>query len=135
LVAVCAAPVAVQAANTPLVVSEPWIRAVGGATPAAAYFMLSNTSGKPHVLKGFSSPACGALMMHESRTVNGVSSMIMVDQRVVPPHGRIVFSPGGYHLMCTSPSKAVRPGQRIPITLRFADGRSLVVRFTVRPLG
>jgi hypothetical protein len=117
-----------------LTVGDPWIRAVGS-TPAAAYFTLSNTSGKPEVLVGVSSPACGKLTMHQSRNVNGVESMVMVAQRVVPPHGRIDFNPGGYHLMCMSPSKAVRPGAQIPIVLRFADRQRLKASFPVRPLG
>jgi hypothetical protein len=137
VLALCVAPVIAQAAGAPsmLVVSAPWIRAVGGLTPAAAYFTLSNTSSKPEVLVGVSSPACGKLTMHQSRDVNGVESMVMVAQRPVPAHGRIVFAPGGYHLMCMSPSKAVRLGAQVPIVLRFADGQRLSVSFPVRPLG
>lgn len=136
-VALCTAPTGVLAAAVapPLAVSKPWIRAVGGPTPAAAYFTLSNTSNKPLVLVGFTSPDCGELMMHQSRNVNGVESMAMIAQRIVPAHGQIVFSPGAYHLMCTSPSKAVKPGAWVPITLRFGDGQRLLVRFPVRPLG
>jgi copper(I)-binding protein len=137
VLALCVAPLAARAARgaTPLAISGPWIRTVGGATPAAAYFTLSNASDRSVVLVDFSSPECGQLMMHQSRTINGVSSMTMVAQRIVPAHGQIIFSPGGYHLMCLSPSKAVRAGARIPITLRFADGQQLMVRFPVRPLG
>lgn len=108
---------------------------MGGLTPASAYFTLSHAADKPDVLTGFSSPDCGELMMHQSRTVNGVASMAMVARRIVPAHGQVVFSPGGYHLMCISPSMAVRPGARIPVTLRFADGQRLLVRFPVRPPG
>lgn len=127
--------VTLAGAAAPLTVSQPWVRVVAGPTPAAAYFTLSNASGTPAVLVGASSPDCAALMMHQSRNVNGVESMTMVARRTVPPHGRIVFSPGGFHLMCMSPSKAVRPGGSLPITLRFGDGRRLTARFPVRPLG
>lgn len=137
LLALCAAPMIAHATRVPsdLAVSDPWIRAVVGPTPAAAYFTLSNTSDKPEILVGVSSPDCGKLTMHQSRNVNGVESMSLVAQRPVPPHGRIVFAPGGYHLMCMSPSKAVRPGALVPVALRFADGQKLSVRFPVRPLG
>jgi hypothetical protein len=135
--ALCAAPAA-QAANAAsplLTVSKPWVRALGGPTPAAAYFTLSNASDRPRALVGVSSPDCGQLMMHQSRNVNGVDSMAMVTQRIVPPHGQIVFAPGGYHLMCMSPSSAVRPGGQIRVTLRFADGQRLLVGFAVRGPG
>jgi hypothetical protein len=118
-----------------LTVSKPWVRALAGPTPAAAYFTLSNASNRPRVLVGAASPDCGELMMHQSRNANGVDSMAMVAQRAVPPHGQIVFEPGRYHLMCMSPSRAVRPGGRIPITLRFADGERLRVAFPVRGPG
>jgi hypothetical protein len=131
----CVMATAAAAANPPLVVSGAWVRALGGAAPAAGYFTLSNTSGKVRVLDGASSPDCSALTMHQSRTIDGVSSMIGVARRAVPPHEQIIFAPGGYHLMCMSPSKAVRPGHWIPIALRFADGERLRVRFAVRPLG
>lgn len=133
----CALPMIAQAAGATsgLTVSGPWMRAIGGHTPAAAYFTLSNASSRPKVLVGVSSPACGKLTMHQSRNVKGVESMVMVAQRPVPPHGRIDFAPGGYHLMCMSPSKAVRPGAEVPVVLRFAKGEQLRVRFPVRPLG
>lgn len=111
------------------------MRAIPAPVPAAAYFTLSNASATPRTLVGLSSPDCGELMMHESRNVNGVASMVRVPQRIVPPHGRITFAPGGYHLMCMSPSKAVKPGARIPITLRFADGERLLASFPVRAPG
>jgi copper(I)-binding protein len=137
MLVLCAAPTLAQAASAPsdLAVSDPWIRVVGGNTPAAAYFTLSNASDRPEVLVGASSPACGKLTMHQSRNENGVESMVMVAERPVPSHGKIVFAPGGYHLMCMSPSKAVRTGARVPIVLSFADGQRLRVRFPVRPLG
>lgn len=122
-------------AASPLVVSDPWMRAIAAPVPVAAYFTLSNASGRPRTLVGLASPDCGEVMMHLSRNLRGVDSMVMVARRIVPPHGRIAFAPGGYHLMCMSPSKAVKPGARIPVTLRFADGERLLVRFPVRAPG
>lgn len=137
LLALCATPMLAQAggAHAGLAVGDPWLRVVGGPTPAAAYFTLSNSSAMPEVLVGASSPDCGKLSIHQSRNVNGVESMVMVARRPVPPHGRITFAPGGYHLMCMSPSKGVKKGAQVPIVLHFADGQGLRVLFPVRPLG
>lgn len=113
VLALCTGLAAARAsvAASSLVVSDPWMRAIAAPVPAAAYFILSNTSDTPRTLVGLSSPDCGELMMHQSRNVNGVGAMVMVARRIAPPHGRIVFAPGGYHLMCLSPSKAVKPGR------------------------
>jgi copper(I)-binding protein len=50
----------------------------------------------------------------------------------VPAHGSARFEPGGYHLMCTSPSAKVAPGARIPVTLSFEDKLTLTKSFEVR---
>lgn len=130
---VAVAAVRVTAATSRPTVTNAWISTVGPSAPAAAYFTLSNPSAKTRVMVGVSSPDCGALMMHQSRSVNKVDVMAVVAQRIVPAHGQIVFAPGGFHLMCQSPSKALRPGAHIPITLRFSDGRHLRAWFPVRP--
>lgn len=119
-----------------LSVSGGWIRSLPGATPAAAYFVLHNNTATPRVLVGASSPACASLMIHQSHDVGGVETMSAVPRLPVPAHGEVRFSPGGYHLMCMSPTKLARPGAFAPVTLRFAGGASLTARFAVRgPLG
>ena len=100
--------------------------------PAAGYFTLSNASGTPETLIGAASPACGMLMLHRSVDQGGQERMVMVDKVPVPPQGKVSFMPGSYHLMCMSPTTAMRPGQSVPVTLRFADGGLLTARFPVR---
>jgi hypothetical protein len=121
-----------QAAASGLALSDPWIRAVMPSRPAAGYFTLSNDSAVGQALVGADSPACGMLMLHQSLNESGVERMAMVKSIPVPAHGSVKFAPGGFHLMCMSPSKAVTPGHSIPITLRFADGGTLAASFPVR---
>ncbi|HUA25619.1 MAG TPA: copper chaperone PCu(A)C [Steroidobacteraceae bacterium] len=115
-----------------LTVSGAWMRFIMPSVPAAAYFRLSNKSGKPRVLIGGDSPACGMIMLHESVVQNGMDRMVMLKSIHVPAHGHVDFAPGHYHLMCTAPSKEVSPGHRVTISLRFADGERISARFTVR---
>jgi hypothetical protein len=100
--------------------------------PAAGYFTLSNPTGAAHTLTGAASPACGMLMLHRSVDESGRERMEMVQSVSIPAHGKVTFAPGGYHLMCMSPSKAMTPGHSVPVTLRFADGGSLTASFPVR---
>ena len=72
------------------------------------------------------------LMLHRSISQNGQERMVMVQSVAVPPHGKVSFMPGGYHLMCMSPSAEMRPGRSVPVTLRFADGGTLTATFPVR---
>jgi periplasmic copper chaperone A len=119
------------AGNPALTVSRPWIRFLTPQIPAAGYFSLHNNSGQPAVLTGASSRDCGQLMLHRSMEKGGMAQMDMVAAITVPAHGSVSFQPGGYHLMCTSPSAAVTPGQHVPVTLQFTDGSSLSVDFPV----
>jgi copper(I)-binding protein len=121
-----------NAAQQGLILSGQWLRMVIPSRPAAGYFHLSNNSAKAHELVGASSDACGSLTLHESISRGGVDRMIDVKSVAVPAHGSITFAPGGYHLMCLSPSPSVKRGSSITVTLRFADGGTLVSNFPVR---
>jgi copper(I)-binding protein len=113
-------------------VASPWIRFINPTTPAAGYFTVTNAGARPVVITGASSPDCGSLMLHQSRNVNGVEHMEMVPSVTVPAHGSVKFAPGGYHLMCMSPSANITPGRTVPVTLTFADHRTMTKPFIVR---
>jgi copper(I)-binding protein len=115
-----------------LTVADPWMRAIMPALPAAGYFTLSNQTAKARILVGAESPACGRLMLHRSVNQHGEERMVMVQSVTVPAHGQIKFAPGGYHLMCLSPSRDVTPGHSVPVTLRFRGGSAITTRFPVR---
>lgn len=119
------------ATSPPLTISHPWMRFMTLEIPAAGYFTLHNNGAHPVDLVGAKSPDCGQLMLHQSVVTNGMAHMKMVHSIVVPPHGSIAFRPGGYHLMCMSPSTAISPGQKVPVALRFQDGTSLSAQFAV----
>ncbi len=123
---------AALATEAGLVVSDPWVRTVVPSRPAAGYFTLSNNTAKPEELVGASSPACKSVMLHQSVNQNGVERMLMVKSVAVPAGGQIKFAPGGYHLMCMSPSKDVTPGHSMTITLHFKDGSTAAANFPIR---
>jgi copper(I)-binding protein len=100
--------------------------------PAAGYFDLDNSTDTAVRLVGASSPGCGQLMLHQSRDVDGVETMAPVQGVEVSAHSSISFTPGGYHLMCMSPTARLSPGSSVPITLNFANGRTITADFAVR---
>jgi periplasmic copper chaperone A len=127
-----AAAMPAQAQLVMVSIAGPWIRFINTTTPAAGYFTVTNAGARPVVITGASSPDCGSLMLHQSRNVNGVEQMEMVSSVTVPAHGSVKFAPGGYHLMCMSPSANVMPGRTVPVTLTFADHRTVTKPFMVR---
>jgi len=121
-----------RAAEPGISLTQAWIRMIIPSRPAAGYFTLSNESGVPRQLVGAESSACGSLMLHESLSRGGVEEMDMVKSIPVPANATLTFSPGGYHLMCMSPTKDMKAGGSMPVTLRFADGGTITATFAVR---
>lgn len=122
---------AAHAATGELTVSAPWIRFLTPGVPAAGYFTLHNAGDTPIQLVGARSPACGALMLHESSVDNGTARMQMVHSVTVPAHGKVQFRPGGYHLMCMHPAAGMSPGQHVMVSLQLQDGGSIQAQFPV----
>ena len=116
-----------------IAVQQPWVRWLPAGLPAAGYATLVNTGNAPVALTGVSSPDYGVVMLHRSLNRGGMERMVMVDAIPVPPHGRAVLAPGGYHLMLMQPRHAIRPGQQVALTFSFDDGRTITVQVPVRP--
>ena len=130
VVAALAAVFFVQAGPPAIAVTGPYLRFISPGVPAAGYFHMINNRVMPAaVLTGSSSEACGTLMMHRSTNAGGMMRMEMVDQLTIARGQRLVFEPGGYHLMCMSPKMKI--GGTSKITFRFKDGTSLDVAFRV----
>ena len=122
---------AAGAATAGLSVENPSMRFVIKSRPAAGYFTVQNDTGSAVQLTGASSPACGTVMLHQSKNVNGVEKMLPVKSVAVPAHGKLVFAPGGYHLMCMSPTPRMVVGQKVPVTLKFGGGETVKADFPV----
>lgn len=116
-------------------VKDAWIRWLPANIPSGGYMTLINTGTVSEVLISAASPDFGQISFHQSVTNNGVSDMVAVGSLTVKPQSSVRFSPGGYHIMLMQPKRALHPGDRVLITLRFADGHSIVVPFEVRAAG
>jgi copper(I)-binding protein len=116
----------------PVTVSDGWFRALPANLPSGGYFSLSNGGTVPVVLTGASSPACETLMLHKSETTNGMAQMTDVTNIPVAPGATLKFAPGGYHLMCMSPTPEMKPGATVFVTLQFQSGSAITTPFTVK---
>lgn len=131
-VAVLAAGIAGPAAAAQVHLTGGWFRALPASLPAGGYFHLRNSGADKAVIISATSPACGTLMLHKSVEAGGVSRMMAVKDVTVAAGGEVDFKPGSYHLMCMKPTSAMKPGARVPVTLRFHDGTSITAAFDVK---
>lgn len=134
LLAFSACALAAAAPATPNVhVKNPWIRWLPASLPAGGYAVIENDSDAMVQLVGAGSPDYGRVMLHHSRLAHGDSTMVPVDHLDIPAHGSVKLAPGGYHLMLSHAKRPIKPGDKVPVTLRFASGATLQVDFSVLP--
>jgi len=125
-------PAIAATSETPTVrVENAWIRWLPAGVPEGGYATLTNTGEKAATLIAASSPDYGEVSIHRSVEQGGTLSMVPVQKIAINPHSTVDFVATGYHFMLMQPRKAQKPGDHVPITLRFAEG-TLTVQFEVR---
>jgi copper(I)-binding protein len=111
-----------------LSVDRAWVRlaAVPG-HPAAAYLTIDGGA-EPARLIAIDSPVAGASELHQSMKTGPGGAMIgmqRLDGLDLPAQGKLAFAPGGNHVMLFGVSPRVKPGDAIPLVIRFAKGQPL----------
>ena len=128
-----AAPTA--AAPSTLTAQDAWVRAAPGVDVAAAYLTLHNAGTQPVVVSGVSSPAAGAVMIHETTFVNGQSTMRAHEPLRIAAGETVRFAPEGLHIMLHMLKRPLAAGDEVPLVLLLEGGGSLTVMARVRALG
>lgn len=88
--------------------------------PAAGYFTLT-AGATPVELTRVVSPSA-RVELHGTSMAGDVMRMDRLPSVRVAAGGRVVFAPGGAHLMLFDVPARVRPGTTLPLTFTFADG-------------
>ena len=101
----------------------------------AGYMHVENLTGNILLLKSASSPIFDRIEFHYTNVTDGVAMMRRQDEVMIPARGSITFQPGGHHLMLINARRAVREGDRIPLSFTFSDGTRLEMIADVRRVG
>ncbi|HET8612440.1 MAG TPA: copper chaperone PCu(A)C [Sphingomonas sp.] len=123
-------------ASNAVTADKAWVRlAPMPGRPAAAYVTIHGGA-QPAELIAIDSPAAGSSELHRSmEMVGGIMQMKRLDSVAVPPRATVSFAPGGYHVMLFGVSPRVKPGDRMPLTLRFAKGEPITIKARVVAAG
>lgn len=131
--AVMLAACAPETESRPPQVVDPWIRqAPPGARMMAGYLVLENPGDQPRELVAVSSPDFASIEVHRTEIVDGVARMIPEPDLTVPAGGRVVFEPGGRHLMLHGPARDLSEGDSVALSFGFADGGRIDLAAPVR---
>lgn len=109
-----------------------WSRPAAAGTTGAGFLTLTNPDRKADALVAVESPAARKVEIHRSVMAGGVSSMQKLERVDVAPGGRVVFAPGGHHLMLLGLKQALKTGDKVPATLVFASGARVKTVLEVR---
>jgi copper(I)-binding protein len=113
---------------------DAWIRATPGIDVAAAYLTLHNGGTQMVVLSGVRSPEAAAAMLHETRIVNGQSTMRPHEPLRIAPGETVRFAPEGLHIMLQGLKRPLAAGDEVPLVLLLAGAGNLTVMARVRAL-
>jgi copper(I)-binding protein len=117
------------AAKAPALHTSGWAGA--GVSSSAAYVTVHNGGRTADRLLGATSPAAASVSIHESSNVGGVARMRAAGALVLAPGAAIAMKPGGLHIMLMGLKAPLRPGSRLPLTLRFQKAGNVQVSLPV----
>jgi len=114
-------------------VEEAWIRRPAPSRDVTGgYLTIINDGNETVRLVSASSPRATSIELHEMTMAGDVMRMRPVTEITVPARGRTLLQPGGLHLMLFGFSVPSEADARIPLTLTFADGRTVSADAVVR---
>lgn len=118
------APVEIRSAYVP----EP----PPGQLNAALFMKLKNVGKESLTLSGVECSFAARCDLHAHLHVNGKMAMQRVSAVDLKAGSELELRPGGMHLMLIGLKAALKKGDELELTLRFADGRSAIVKAVVR---
>ncbi|MFB6722343.1 copper chaperone PCu(A)C [Kribbella sp. NPDC056345] len=125
------------AAKTPgVLVEDAWVRATVGTkdtTMTAAFLSLTNPGNAEVKLISATSPVAGMVQLHEMAMKDG--KMVMQEKAggvTVPATSHAHLSPGGDHIMLMNLKSPLKPGDEVPLTLKFSDNTTHDLKVPVK---
>jgi hypothetical protein len=116
-----------------IVVKDAWVReAPPNAKVVAAYMTIENHTGEEKVLISVTSSAFGKIEIHKTVNKDGMASMEQQKELSIAAEGNVKLEPGGLHLMLFNPGAAVKAGDTITLSLKFANGSTSMASAIVK---
>lgn len=98
----------------------------------AFYMKIHNRSDQDDQLLSASSPACGAIELHESVMEGDMMQMRPVEGIPIPAGETVELKTGGLHLMCIEKQQDFAVGAKIPLTLNFQNAGEVKLEVEVK---
>jgi copper(I)-binding protein len=114
-------------------VTDPYVRAVPPVVKTSAAFMQLTYQGpQEEFLVAAETPLAGAVELHMHVHDAGVMRMRRIPHIHLPPNQAVSLEPGGLHVMLFELTRPLVAGDKVPITLIFADDSRKSIEAEVR---
>ena len=113
--------------------SEVWSRPAAVGSTGVVYLTLTNEGRQPDRLIGAKSDVAQAVELHRTTMEGGVMKMQPIAGGVeVPARSRVIFEPGGAHIMLIGLKRDLKAGDRFSVALDFEKTGTLTAESEVR---
>jgi periplasmic copper chaperone A len=123
---------AAPARDTPVRTNNRASAALPAGTNTAAYMTIRNRSEESDRLVSASSPAAGAVELHQTVEEDGMTRMRRVDGIDIQADDTVRLEPGGLHVMLIDVSRRSVRGDSVELRLRFERAGEIEIRAEVR---
>jgi periplasmic copper chaperone A len=120
-----------------LEIGHPWSRATPPSAPTGAgYLSVKNTGTTPDRLLSVSSPAAGAVQVHDMKMDGSVMRMRELDGPLeIKPGETVTLKPGGFHMMLVNLKHPLEQGNTVKATLKFDTAGTVDVDYPIAAIG
>jgi copper(I)-binding protein len=110
---------------------DAWARPTDKGGTAAAYFLIHNHTPNSDELIGASSSISENVEIHQSKLVDDVMKMEMIQSLALAPGDEYSFEPGGLHVMLIGIKDELKSGDRFDLTLDFKNHEDITLQVEV----
>jgi len=116
-----------------IAVEHAWIREAPPNTKVlAAYLEIQNHTAKKRSISAVTSKQFDKTEIHLSTNIDGVAKMKAIGNVDIPAEGKVVFAPGGLHIMLIGAKVPLREGNSVNLIFHFKDGSSFATDVSVK---
>lgn len=108
--------------------------AVAG-NPGAVYFDITNNGAADTVIAGAAVDGAEHAMLHTTSEQAGMTSMAEMTSVPLPKGATVSFAPGGSHVMAMGLPDTLKAGEKVDVTVTFANGDKASFEADVRAPG
>jgi copper(I)-binding protein len=101
---------------------------------AAAYFTVTNSGSTADTITKVTTSVTSNVMAMTETDKGSVGTMTDLSTVTVPAHGSVSLTPGHAHLMLQNPTRSLKNGDKVSMTITFRHAGTLTLTLPVVPL-